>query len=387
MRLLIYFATFAVSGLLSYVSEFNYKQDLLRGRKKSPGWMVFAAMAVLSVSVLNGIRDYTIGTDVLYYGNKTFEISYLTNSFSEYINYCITIINMHEPGYAFLNWAVSRFSHSPHVFYFVLGLMINGFAYGTACRCRQYCPVVLSWLGFLFLSFPTSLNLLRQGLAVVIVSYAFAGLSKTGWKWYLFWIAMAWTIHQSAVIAAIYLPLYLQLTSNQEAISQGDIKEHRALTPIIVFIICVAAASNVFDLLDNMGALPGKYAHYLDSSVVEKQLTNAVLIRLPFVLLALWLILVHRNNMDAVCLCLATFIVGEFALLPLQNVSDAVFRISLYFSIFKMIGYPSILYQLKIPKWVTISMYFAYIIFIFCYQVIYSGNGEVYPFVIASDIL
>ena len=381
-----YFAAFTISTLLALFSEGVYKQYSSRPGRRSGGWVVFACLAVISVTVLNWVRDYTIGTDIFVYGNKTFVMSYMTNSFSQYFDYCEDYIGMREIGYAFLNFVVSRFSHSAHDFYFVLGLITNGFAYATVCRCRKFCPVPLAWLTYLLVFYPTTLNILRQGLAIVILAYAFCGIGKTGWKRYLIWVAVAFTIHQSAAFGVVLLPLYALLMKCENKQGDGMADAKRALVVSVAFIASVAVFSTAFGVLSDLGILPAKYNQYLEVSRAEKNLTNAILIRLPFVLLAIWLILGHRERIGTIELCLAIFILCEFSLLPLQNVSDAAFRISLYFGIFKMVAYPMVLYCLDTPRWLTVSVFLAYIIFIFVFQIVISGRNEVYPFLMASDI-
>lgn len=381
-----YFVVFSISTLLAFVSESFFKQRTLRDGRQSPAWLVFAVAAVLVVSVLNWIRDYSIGTDVLYYGNRTFIASCMTDSFANYYYYCDTVIGMHEPGYALLNWIISRCTHSAHFFYLFLGLITNSPAYATACRFRSYSgSVAISWLTYLLLAYPASLNMLRQGLAIVMVAFAFSGLPKAGWKRYLVWVLLSCSIHQSAIVAAALLPLYLLLERYLVDAKKGA-SSKQTLLLVVAFVSCVAAASSTLGILGGTSVLPDKYTQYLEVSNVGRDLTNAVLIRSPFVLLALWLVFVRRGSMGVMELCLTTFILSEFALLPLQNISDAAFRISLYFGVFKMVAYPAILRRLIIPRWVTVPAYLAYIFFIFIYQVIYSGGGEVYPFLVASDI-
>lgn len=386
MRRMAYLAAFSISTLLALLSEGVHKQNSARSRRLSGGWIVFACLAVVSVSVLNWVRDYSIGTDVLYYGNKTFAMSYMTNSFLEYFDYCEQFIDMHEVGYAFLNYVVSRFSHNAHDFYLVIGLIANGLAYATACRCRKFCPVPLVWLTYLLVFYPTTLNILRQGLAILVIAYAFCGIGKTGWKRYLVWVAVASTVHQSAVCGVVLLPLYAMLKKCENEQGSGMANTGRALAIAFAFVAAVAAFSASFGMLDDLGILPVKYGQYLVASSANKSLTNSILIRLPFVLLAAWLILGRRGKVGATELCLAAFVLCEFLLLPLQNVSDAVFRIALYFGIFKMTAYPMVLYRLGIPRWMTVPLFLAYIVFIFVFQVVISGNGAVYPFVMASDI-
>ncbi len=379
-----YFVAIGISILFSMLSESVLKQVSMREGRGKFAWAIFSVAAVFAVSILNGIRDYSIGTDVLYYGNSTFEASLISNSFLEYYHFCDVAIGMHEPGYALLNWAVSRFTNSPHAFYLVLGLATNGLAYASAIRFRHYCPVTLSWMTYLLLFYSTSLNLLRQGLSIVMVLFAFGGLLKFGWKRYLIWVLLAFSVHQSAAVAIFLLPFYMLLTEGGAA--RDGSRSKRALLVTVAFVVCAAAIPMVVEMIGGIGLLPEKYVQYLEPSASDRDMTNSILIRLPFVLLVLWLLIARRGDLDPMHFCLAAFVLSEFVLLPLQTVSDAAFRISLYFGIFKTVAYPSILYRLRFPRWASLPVFLSYILFIFIYQVVYSGNGEVYPFLIAPDI-
>lgn len=71
-------------------------------------------LAILLPSFLAGYRDYTIGTDVLVYGNIWFHNAILSNNFWNYMEWA----NNSSIGvlYATFNYVVSRFTSNVHIF-------------------------------------------------------------------------------------------------------------------------------------------------------------------------------------------------------------------------------------------------------------------------------
>ena len=76
----------------------------------------------------------------------------------------------------------------------------------------------------------------------------------------------------------------------------------------------------------------------------------------------------------------------EMFLLPLQLVSDAAFRISLYLGIFKVVAYPAAVNRLSGSLHVVGRLALvAYLIFVFWWQIVLNGSSEVWPFLVAAE--
>lgn len=130
---------FFITLLLMSISTslLKYKEKLLS--------VIILITAVTVLSILNGARNFNIGTDIGVYGNITFQTASVTNSLYSFWKQSIQIYSgTPEPGYILLNYVISRFTTDPHIFYFILGLVTNGvMAYVTWLYRRQASPVII----------------------------------------------------------------------------------------------------------------------------------------------------------------------------------------------------------------------------------------------------
>ena len=123
----IYLFCFFASFFLLLLSEgikkrivFSLKDTNKIISNLNPFFLITVFIALLIPSMLAGYRDYTIGTDVLVYGNYWFEMTKGLD-LQSYVQWATA--SSIGSLYALLNYTVSRFSENPHVFYFVLSFI------------------------------------------------------------------------------------------------------------------------------------------------------------------------------------------------------------------------------------------------------------------------
>lgn len=375
---MIYLIVFACSFTSCAISEY------LTGRQHVARFL-FSGFAVLLPSVLNGIRDFSIGTDVLVYGNAVFHAGVMNRSFGGFLASC-DMIGMSERGYALLNWIIAKVTSDVHFFYFVLGLLTNGLAFIAIKKYTGHLNVAIAWLTYLLVFFPTTMNMLRQSLAIVLVLFIPYCLSRGKVLRSFIILAVASTVHQSALFAIVlYLYYAAAATIERRDASSGHMFWIPSMS--LVFLAVVAMVPSFIQIANDLGLLSDKYANYASGVLAGASITNGILVRFPFLLLAGWMLLSKKRGNGPLTDTYLMCILAEGVLLPLQLLSMAAFRISLYFGIFKVISYPAIIKRLGIPKEISYLFYIAFVIFYFVYQTIISGSGEVYPFVISPDFL
>lgn len=115
-------------------------------------------------------------------------------------------------------------------------------------------------------------------------------------------------------------------------------------------------------------------------------MTNAVLVRLPFIILSLFYLVQDRKKNNDENKILWTLVLAESTLLPLQLISPSLFRIALYLGIFKIPGYASLIKHCRFSKSLLYSVYAAYLLFYFMYMTVIGGSNQIYPFVVANDL-
>ena len=285
-----------------------------------------------------------------------------------------------EPGYALLNYVISRISDSPHIFYFFVGLIINANILYSILNIGNKINIAIAWGTFLFLYYPTTLNLLRQSISVSMILLGISMIYKKSSiiKSTIPFIC-ACLFHNSAVVALITYMLGIAIVYidkrkvTYSAIGGGIL--FSILLPHIVF------------LLNEHGIFDSKYEQYL-SWQGATSITGSLLMRIP-VLIGVILIFILNKKTDKSDIYIYILMIMEILLLPLQNMSVTIGRLMLYFGISRVVGYPLVLSKFKENKYIyflLIMLYMIYIVMVFYYQIVISHNNEVYPFIIGSDI-
>lgn len=366
----------SASFLLAALSEYVY-------RLKSAGWLLFAAASVVALSVVNLIRDYSIGTDVGVYGNYIFTSAVLSSSLDSFLRVCDGLGNV-EYGYGLLNYLVAFFTDSPHVFYFVLGLLTNGVVYCSLCRLRSVSGVALGWLVYVLMFFPTTLNAMRQSVAVAVVLLAVAYAMDSRLRASAIALVVAYFFHRSAVFGILMVAAAYLWTRRSENASD-ELMRLRRKRLLVFMVLAAMLLPSAIELMNAAGLLGAKYVNYLDGGA-DKDLLNPILVRLPFVLLAVILLRRDFSETQAKSNLVLVFMIMEMFLLPLQLVSDAAFRISLYLGIFKVVAYPAAVNRLSGSLHAVGRLALvAYLIFVFWWQIVLNGSSEVWPFLVAAE--
>lgn len=234
--------------------------DSGRGRE---GRFLLAALAVVPVSILAGIRDFAVGgPDTLLYGNPLFRISVQARDLAEVIDGAAALAIPGEYGYLTLNFLVSRMTDNPHWFYFVLAALTHGLVLAAILRLRQFGSASLMWLVYLGTCYVASYNLLRQSLAMSFgllgLAFVLGGSRRLG----VLIAAAGFLFHTSAVVAVVVC-----------LVAGFLCRRHRrlGLASGIVLAACGCALVASPWLLDHLAGLltDQKYASYLEEGAAE----------------------------------------------------------------------------------------------------------------------
>lgn len=368
---MIYLGIFLLSSFFAFLTSAPYFE------KYTPVFKVVnGVLSVLSLSILNWIRDFSIGTDVEGYGNAVFGFVRSYPQYDDFVQACSSM-SMHERGYAILNYVVGSFVNNAHVYYLILGLIVNGVFFVSCYLLRYYVDFMLAWLTFLLLLYPSTLNLLRQGVALALVFMMGALALRKHYILSLLSLLLAMEFHESAIIGVV-IYLFIVLVVNMSTVRSTNIV-------VVGFIAAMIPISTIIQWMNSRGYLSDKYAQYVVEVGTQTSILNSVLVRLPFAMVALYCLIRERNARDDSLKVFSALILAELAFLPLQQISSSVFRIALYIGVFKISAYASVISRLKIPKATINILYIMYLVFYFCYQIIYLGSNEIYPFIMTSD--
>lgn len=186
-----------LSSLLFYLLSFSGASLLMlygtkRGRKS-----IIAAS--LLIPILVGALRYQVGTDYPTYVDLYHAFSSL--SMSDY--FALQPFGL-EMGMYLISRLTSSVASAPYLMFAVFSTLTVVFFYLGMRRYTEHHYAMLFFL-FLMVVFPISFNLVRQGLAISIVFYAFSFImDRRVWR-YVVWMLVAALFHKSVLVL---MPIY-----------------------------------------------------------------------------------------------------------------------------------------------------------------------------------
>lgn len=194
-----YLVCFTISTALFWLGQYVK----LKKNTEPIRWIIYGT-ALLFPSILAGLRDVSVGTDMLVYGIPIFKSSLSSASFSDLLNSWDRI----EPGYLWLSYIVAGLTRN-HTFFFFLIMFIEVlFVFLALLRWQKQVPIWLGMLIFFLLFYNNSLNMMRQHLSLSIGFYGIQSIIVKKHYRALFWILLASQFHNSALILLMYYPLW-----------------------------------------------------------------------------------------------------------------------------------------------------------------------------------
>lgn len=403
-----YLATFAISILFCAAGEWELQ------RRRKAGFFLCAVSVIFPV-VLAAAREYTVGTDVLTYGNYVFQGALKAQSPGSFLRSRKDI----ELLYKALAYAVSRVTNNPHWFYFATALIICAFTMWGLLYYRRWCSVTLAWSCFLFLFYGDTLNTMRQCLALAVVFAAFPFFLEKKYLRFAILSVIAILFHVTGIIALALPVIYVFM----------EVLPPRWLQFLLI-VACVGMIlfySPILRLVLEMKILPAKFSRYMAKGLALA--VKPTTLRLPFLIPIVFYYdrfcgfeEVTRAPvvfpMDAAEKCIAsqapvpgslqdaeafweereesrkktkTQVLGMFAVImllmeictvQLRSVRPALYRISFYFGCFRFIAYSRLVKILRRDNRVIVTaVLFLYLAALWYYQNVVQGNNQIYPYV------
>lgn len=377
--MLMYLAAFAVSIGLAACGEGLYR------RKNAKGGAACLALAVLVAALLAGLRDVSVGTDSVVY-EEWFRYAWNMDGWSDYLfkAYAKT-----EPFFMSLIYLASRLGSAVQGAYFLIGLCTYGFAMAAITLLREKVSIPLAWASYLFLFFGHSLNEMRQALAMTALLLAVSLLMRKNYIGYVVFTVLALLSHSTSILlSAAILVIYLIL-------KKWDIWQVKT-----ALLGCTAAAvllyEPLFYTLSRIGVLPSRFSSYVEEISGVHLSLNPIIVRLPFLLLAVvfYREFAHKseNETDKSDADFLLVMMGmEMILSELRIFSVTLYRICLYFGVFRCLGIGRLVAAIrespKFHKWEKpiIVLLLAMLAVIWVYQAVLQGNDEIYPY--TSELL
>lgn len=370
-----YFIIFIISSCLVGLAEASLRKKFL-----IPITICLLIAAAVILSVFGAIRADSVGTDTATY-NRYFMVAVNSANFQSF-HYDFKHIDQSEFGFTVLNYVVSRFTSSPNGFEFICGLVINLNVVHAIFLMRKRISMTIAWLTFCCMFYGTSIDILRQSIALSFVLLAVAYMfNNMDWRAACM-ILLAISLHTSAIISVLifFTGFLFQRVTN--------VKGRLFVNVMVVVVTCILPI--LIQLISYFGLYTDKYNGYL-SQGGQFSLLATILVRLPMLLMVLWSFIVCRKYLNRMTGWIYVLLIQESLMIPLYLISPVVGRLMLYFGITKVIGYPLALansgIRFRVIKGFMYLVYVLMIVGIFYNQIIVNNNGEVFPYVVNSNFL
>lgn len=378
--MLIYLLVFGGSiGLTVYGECLNKK-----GNRK--GFYLCMIFAVLLVVLLAGLRAVPVGTDGPAYERWVYNAAECT-SFAE----ARFVGRSTELVYMLLVYLVAKSTGNVNVLFFITASLTYGMYMFGIVKLGKNISISYAWAAYLFLCYGYSLNSLRQALAMTALVLAFVLFREKKYVFSGIVVIAAVLCHNSAgLIAAGMLVVYCLLQKWDAWFLKVGIL---AATALAVF-----GYEPVFYQLNRVGILPDRFSGYVAGASFIHFSLNPILVRLPFFLLVLFFYRDYAKdgrNSGEITKADADFLLVmmgmEMILSELRVISVPLYRICLYFGVFRCLGIGRLVYAVnkseKYKKWSKplCAALIGMLVVIWLYQVVLQGNDEIYPY--TSEIL
>lgn len=383
--MLIYIISFVISLFFFNLSRSFYKEKKILdcfyikcSPKKQNISYLYLFISVLTLSILAGVRDTKIGTDVNFYVVPDFATAKAFPNFFRFIR-----LNLgREKGYMSIVYLVARltpgtYKSDIYILLFVLSFLTVGIAFIAFFRMRKEISASLAIIIYLFMHYNGTYNAVRQYLAESIILLAISYLDENDYKKYSILIIIASLFHSGSILLLV-LPVVYFIVQKY--------KKHSAtlhMIEFIVFSVMIVVIWNIkriVILLNAIGVLDDHYLYYVNNESMSTNNIETVIYLGEF----LFLVFVsdkkiNIKNIDFYrIICMLSLV-----LLQLGRFVYYGNRLSMYLAIINIITICKIPYYFKNNSGRKIVMMAISVVMI-TYWIFYYiiGNcGETYPYV------
>lgn len=326
-------------------------------RPKSISKYFFIA-TVFFTCFLASVRDSTIGTDVMLYGDRLFYQAYNDNLISFLSN------NSQEPLFLILTYILSKISNR-YVYYFVLQLLAFLPLYvtllGRNFKKKAWIGVLLYYLWL----YSYSLNLMRQTIAVSLLIFGTKYILHRKYINYFIIICLAMGFHITGIIGLVPLIMYKVLVyepnsyleSQKHRYNQYTIKTNHSFFSfellkrkyhIILNSLCILTTVGIVfwgsSIISVIHTLTGRFGYQVNHISGSFNFNARYFLVMMFLLFIIYIILKHqKTNKEPENQLYLMLLLSGIILFQLMGISFQMYRVSLYFTSYLIIFIPKTL--------------------------------------------
>ncbi len=356
--MIIYIFVFLTSIFFVFLAEKSVKNSLL--------FSVFSLISILIPSIIAGVRDESVGTDIeIYIQEVLLNLQYgvIFDSATE-----LTVASVVFVGY--------YFSHSLFGVLFSLSFFSILVVYISIFLLRKYVKMYYAMFIYLFLFYNESLNLMRQHVALSLSFLLLALIIRKYYKTSIPVCVLLLMSHNTAFFVLFPITFFCYLMHKKGNV---DIYYYSSFVVLAFLIVGIDLFINVSV---SLGLITEKYLMYLSSEEEREAGLPLSTLFLPVVCFIMFNFPRKRNMQKSVMSNAYFFfsyaiIVSRFASL----ISFWASRIGLYFNIFNVLLLPSmILYKNKSKRFYFRFVLAGLVIFNWYWSIVINNNNGTVPY-------
>lgn len=368
----VYIVAFLVSVLLFYYADSKEHQG--------NGVKVCAGVALLIPCLIAGLRDSTVGTDVLVYVEPLFLEARASDTFRDFYASSIvkadswwanTPVSEIEIGFSALCYVIAKvFNSMPLLLFIIQALTVIPIYKGL----RAFSSTQPVWLGmtvYYLMFYNQTLNMMRQWIAMAFLYYGFQFLRSKEYRKYFLIMVFAALFHNSAILGVGVIFIH-QLVTRENSLNNKVV----AFLLILIGVVMILSLEFFAKLMTMLGI---RYGNYITGELML--MPNQILYRLPILLLLVWRWKYLKNHTPYAHFFLV-LIFYDLLASQLTSIFSQSIRIALFFSEYYLLAYPSICMASDSKKNRQAMKLFTvcYLSFYWWYIYVYMNVAETMPY-------
>ncbi len=378
--MVIYFSSFFISVLLLFMAEKKYFSNKF-----------LTIIALIIPILLAGLRKEGIGTDTEVYANVLYQAAKEANDFFDYLGKNVYSSFQNKPvsnweiGYNLLVYVSVKLTGSFQGILFFTHFFIIFLIYKGLKDFKGYFWTFWAILIFYFMFYGSSLNIMRQWLAIAIIFYGTHYLQQNKDERFIAMVLIAMLFHNSAFIGMIIWLVYKYLQAGdvkKKLLINGKVIDNDIIKILMILLTGIIALLGLSVIANFLGSINSVFARYvrLYISGTVHLMPMQVLRRLPLLLLMVinWrrLRVTSPSVPFLYCMTILDLIASQLGGITAQSS-----RIGYYFSIYEIILLAELTYVQKGKKRILYYILIAiYSIAVFYYDNILMGRAEIVPY-------
>lgn len=377
--MLVYLLSFLVSLVLIGFTE----------KKHKAVFSIAAAVAVLIPCMVAALRADSVGTDIGVYVRPMFENARNADSFSMYWNsswfsdWHYKYVYEHEFGFAALLYGVTRLTGSMGCVLFSIQAFTVVPVFLALALDRKKAPVWPGMLVYYLLYYNSTLNMMRQWMAMGVLLLAFQLLLRKKYPGCLVLFCVAFSFHYSALIFLPIVAVWWFLGRfHKRVLVQGSIAlSTKTLMVFVIFGLGILVLLNlklILQLVISLGL--SRFTNYLKGGALSLMLGQLVL-RMPVLCITL-LSWKHLRKATAEAPFFLTMLLLDLLAAQIVSIAKYALRISYFFACFSILLVPY-LFKYQRSRFektaAALSLTGFYVLYWF-YFYVYTGAHETFPY-------